>query len=568
MALLGASFQIGRSALAAYQSAIAVTGQNIANVGNPNYTRQSGRLATLQGGPTLGGVAPGGGINMNGLQRHVDDALEARLRMALGSRTAAESSFQVLSEIEALYNELTEYDLSTQLTELFNSLCELQNEPGELPARNLVIATADAVVRTLNRQRSSLLQQAGDLNEKITRVTERANEIAGEIASLNELIVVQESRGSGFSTPLRDRRDEQLRELAELMDIVVREQDNGSVSVYIGSEPLVEFGRSRGLTVETVLEDGLTRATVRFADSNGMVIIRDGQLAAQLEARDTHLIGQVEKLDQCAHAMIHELNRVHSTGRGLVGYTSITGTYAVSDPDAALNSTQANLTFPVQNGTFIVHVRNQDTGLTVTRQIEVDLDGIGTDTTLNSLAAALNAVPDLSAAVTADGRLQLDTSEGFEIWFSEDSAGGLAALGVGTFLDGTDAATIDVHSAVRSDPRLIAASLSGELGDGDNAGRLGVLGDAVSTLLSGQSIQGFQATMVTQVAIETAGALTSYEAADVVYSSLRAQREAVSGVSLDEEAINLMRFERAYQGAARYLGVLDNLTNEVLSLVR
>ena len=88
MALLGASFQIGRSALAAYQSAIAITGQNIANVGNPNYTRLTGRLTTLQGGPTLGGVAPGGGVNLTALERHVDEALESRLRMSLGTRAA------------------------------------------------------------------------------------------------------------------------------------------------------------------------------------------------------------------------------------------------------------------------------------------------------------------------------------------------------------------------------------------------------------------------------------------------------------------------------------------------
>ena len=568
MALLGAAFQIGRSALAAYQSAIALAGQNIANLGNANYTRQTGRLSTLEGGPTLGGVSAGGGVLLSGVERHVDEAVESRLRMALGSRAAAESSYKTLGEIEALYNELSEHDLSTQLTQFFNTFGELENDPQQMTTRQLVLANADAVARTLRRQRGALLQQAADLNHAVEQTTEHANTIAGEIASLNELVVVQQARGSGFSSALRDRRDGLLRELAELMDIQVREQSNGSINVYVGSEPLVEFGRSRGLRVETELEDGLERAAVRFADNNGTVVIRDGRLAAQLAARDEHLSGQVDQLDQLARALVYEVNRVQSTGRGLVGYTTITSAYAAGDVNAALDSSPADLEFPVRNGSFVVHVRNRETGQTITRLIEVDLDGLATDTTLSSLAQDLSNVPGLSASVTADGRLQLDAADGSEMWFTEDTSGVLAALGVGGLFQGSDAGTIGLQAAVRADPRLIAASLSGGLGDGSNAGRLALLGDAVSDLLGQQTIAEFQAGMVSQVATRTAAARMTQEAADAVYSSLLAQRESVSGVSLDEEAINLTKFERAFQGATRYLSVLDNLSSEVLALVR
>ena len=83
----------------------------------------------------------------------------------------------------------------------------------------------------------------------------------------------------------------------------------------------------------------------------------------------------------------------------------------------------------------------------------------------------------------------------------------------------------------------------------------------------GQSVQDFQSAIVNGLATKAAAALVEQDASDAVYSSLLAQREAVSGVSLDEEAINLTKYENAYQGAARYLGVLDTLTDEVLSLV-
>ena len=507
-------------------------------------------------------------MNLSALQRHIDEAVEARLRSSIGSRAAAESTYNTLGQIEALYNELSDSDLSTGLAELFNSFAALETEPQETTTRNMALASLNTVVNTLQSQRRALLDQSVATNEDIEQVVG-----PGQRHRQRDCLAQRADRRAGIArlpgTALRCaiERDALLRELSELMDIQTREQTGGAVNVYIGSEPLVEYSRSRGLTVETELEDGLERATVRFADNNGTVIIRDGQLAAQLEARDEHLSGQVDQLDELARGLIYELNRVQSTGRGLVGYESITSAYAVGDTTAALNSEDADLTFPIENGSFVVHVRNQDTGETITRLIEVDLDGIGTDTSLESLAADLNAVPGLSAGVTADNRLQLDAASGSEMWFTEDSSGALAALGVGALLVGTDAGTIAINADVSDDPRLLATSLTGALGDGGNAARFAVLGETTSSLLGNQTIQDFQASIVDEVAIKASAALTAYTASDVVYSSLVAQRESVSGVSLDEEIINLTTYERAYQGATRYLSVLDDLTYEVLSLV-
>ena len=124
-----------------------------------------------------------------------------------------------------------------------------------------------------------------------------------------------------------------------------------------------------------------------------------------------------------------------------------------------------------------------------------------------------------------------------------------------------------MNATLRSDARLLAASLTGEAADGENAGRLAILGTQSKALLSNQGIQDFQARMVNTVAAAAATAATAQEAADAVYSGLMAQREAISGVSLDEEAINLTTYERAYQAAARYFDILNILSTEVLNLV-
>lgn len=574
MAILGSSFQIGRSALAAYQSAIAITGQNIANVGNANYTRQSGHLSALPGGTTLAGVTPGTGVSLDMLQRHLDEAVESRLRLALAERHEAQTRYQALNRVESLYGELTDYDLSTQLSTLFSGFANLQTDPADLSARELVLANAEAVVRTLQHQRSGLLDGVRELNDMTTEITRSANATLVELGQLNQQIMTATARGSGGDSALRDRRDALLRSLSELMDIQTREQSNGVLNVYVGSEPLVEFNRTRGLTTERVLEDGLERVQVRFADNKGTVNLRSGQLAAIAVARDTHLASELDQLDQLAQGLIYEVNRVHSCGQGLRGWTTLTGAYAVDHPGVALNTSAAGLTFPVSNGTFLVQVRDRSSSKTTTRMIEVDLDGIidpldatASDTTLTLLAEALDAVPGLTAFVTADNRLRIDADAGYQVSFADDTSGVLAALGLGTFFEGTNAATIAVNADLHDDPRLIATSLTNAAGDGSNAGRLAAVGASASSLLGDLGVQDFHESIVHQLAVNTAAAQTEFDARDAVYASLLAQREAVSGVSLDEEAINLTMFERSFQGASRYVSVLSTLSEELLTLV-
>lgn len=567
---LSGSFQIGQSALSAYQAALAITGQNIANIGNPEYARQTGNLTSVSGGGNYGYVKPGGGVSMSSMSRYIDESLEARLRDSYGTRAGAEVVYNTLYQTEALYNELTEQDISTQLSEFFAQFSTLETGPQETSGRNLTIASADELVASIKRLRNGVIDQAEGLNDATAAAAERAAELSERIAQLNREVVQQESDGRTIAGSLRDQRDTALRELGELMDIQVREQDSGSVNVYVGSEPLVEFDRSRGPIVETELRDGLEVATLRFSDTNGTVVLQGGKLHGLLETRDQYLQDQVDRLDTLAAGLIYEVNRVHSTGVGTSAYENLLSEYAVNDPDAALNTAAAGLPFPLENGTFIVHMRDAATGQEITRQIEVDLDGLGdNDTTLADLATALGGVPGLNASVTTDNRLQLDTDDGQQVWFSEDSSGALAALGVASFFTGQDASDIAVCDHIREDPRLIATSLSGELSDGGNAGRIANLAVQTSTssLLGNRSIQDYHESIISDLAVETSSAMTTYEAADSVYQSLTAQRESISGVNLDEEAINLSKYETAYQGAARYLGVVESLTAEIMNLL-
>ena len=117
-------------------------------------------------------------------------------------------------------------------------------------------------------------------------------------------------------------------------------------------------------------------------------------------------------------------------------------------------------------------------------------------------------------------------------------------------------------------PSLLAAAGVNLAGDSLNAGRLSGAGDTPSEMIGGLSVTDFYFQIVDNVAVDSANARSGVEASGSVLSSLRAQKENISGVSLDEEAIALIKFERAFQGAARFVSLVDRLTSELIALVR
>ncbi len=568
MPLTTSALQIGRSALLSYQAALQVVGNNIANAGNASYTRQSTGLAAIP--PSSGTTLQiGNGVGVIAIQRNISDAVESRLRQSRSDRASAESEDAALSRIESILNPLGDSNLASELQAFFDSFAGLQNNPENVAGRRLVLSAGARLAQTIRQTRADLLATRQQANREIEFAVGQANQLAAQVAELNVRIVTAESASQSPAAALRDQRDDLLRQLSEIVGISTREQPGGAVNVYIGNEPLVFFGTSRGLTTTTEsVGAGRFDAVVRFTANNGQVAIASGKLAGLTAARDQHVDTQIERLDRFAAALIAEVNRVHSQGQGLSGFTSLTAGYPVGDAGVALNSAAAGLPLAPRSGTFYVDVRNTATGTVVRTAVHVDADGLGGDTTLNSLAADISAaVGNLTATVQADGTLSLSAADGFTFQFASDSSNVLAALGLNAYFSGRDASDIAVSADIAGAPERLAASVSGLPGDGANAGRIAALIEAPATSLGGASLLAFHQGSVGIQAVSAAASRSGLQAADAILSSLVAQREAVSGVNLDEEAVKLVTYQRAYEGAARYLSVVDELLRTLLGLV-
>lgn len=580
MSLTG-SLAIGRSALSASQVAIQVTGNNFANVSTPGYSRQSISLVASPD-QRFGSGFIGRGVQIGGISRTIDSALQSRLWNGLGDEAAAGTAQQFLGGIESIINDLGANNLSSQLGKFFDSWSELSKSPNAEGVRALVVQQGRTIGGQLRALRNDLTQTRAQLDGQLGAAVEEANNLLNQIAAINVTIVNAEA-GTPSANSLRDQRDQLVNQLSGLLDVSVVEQPSGAYNVLVGSTPVVLAGQSRGVRLDTTVTGNSTQLAVQVTQDGTELNITSGTIGGLLQQRTGVLNRTIDKLDNLASQLIFQVNRIHSTGSGSTALTSVTGTltFPTADTTRALNDpangTLASLPFKPVNGGFLVTITNTQTGAAQTVRINVDLDGItsagtpGTadDSSLASITASLDAIPNLNATINPDGTLKIDAASGFTVGFSEDSSGVLAVLGVNTYFTGKDATDIDVRQELQTTPGLLA---SGQVVAGvrnDNAAALAIAGlrSAANPSLGGDSLIGAWRSNVQQIGAESAAAGSRAQAASLVRANLEAQRSAISGVSVDEESINLLNYQHQYQGAARFISVVDDLTKTLLDII-
>lgn len=569
MSLMSA-LQTGRSGLMANQLALEVTGNNLANAATVGYSRQNAIAVAAPGIEVQQGVHIGTGVRIETIQRHIDEALNTRLRAAIGDQSAAETQQNVMGQIESIHNELTDQGLLSRMDRFFNTWSELANNPTENGLRSLVIAEGGSLASFFHNVRDDLVGLRQQTDSALDASAVEAESLLERIGMINGEIAVAEG-GMGGANALRDQRDKLLTELAEYFEITTVEDQAGMLSIYVDSIPILQGTDNRGLklTRETVGDE--VQISLHVREDNSLLEPQTGKIGQLALSRENDINFAIDTLDTVAGQLMFELNKLHSSGQAENGFDDLTSASFVDDAAAALDSTGANLDFTPVNGSFELHVTQVSTGTRSSSLINVDLNGVGgSDTTLTSLAAAIDATANVSASVTVDGRLKITSdSSDFEFSFAKDSSGALAALGLNTFFTGSDASDIDVNQTLKDDPTLLAVATDHLHGDNTTAEAIARMGTAVKADgLGGLSVVEYWTRHVEEFAVRTDQSNETLTAQRIIAQGLEAQRQSVSGVSVDEESINLLAFQRAYQGSARFIGVIDEVMQTLLSLVR
>ena len=563
---LFSSLQIANNALRAAQIGLQVTGNNIANADTPGYIRQQAVLAPA---PTqrYGGLLLGLGVDVQGIVQRTDSLLEERLRGASGDLANSQARQDIYTQLETLMGELGDSDLSTSLTKFFGSINDILNQPESVSVRNLAVLTGQTLASDINRLNDRVREIRSDVNDRIFAMEDRVNSLLKQISDLNVKIVgIEGGVSKSDAVGLRDQRTSTLGELAKLISIQTNEQPNGTVSVNSGGNYLVIGSVWREVESTGSVDRGLTIGELRIKEIDAPLDNSSGELGGLLTARDEILGGFLDRLDSLTRTVVYEFNKIHAGGQGLTGFSSVTSEFKVADTGAALDA--AGLSYAPTNGSFQVLVRNKQTGLVQTRDITVDLNGLDdNDTSLADLAAALDGIDGISAAISPDRGLTITADSPLvEFAFANDTSGALASLGINTFFTGVSAGTMGVNAALKSDPSKLAASSRGIAEGTGNAEKLASLLTTKSAALGGDSLAVVYDKFVAQTVQGSSLTKAATEGFQAFQQTLESQSMAVSGVNIDEEAVRMIAYQRMFQASAKFISVLDELLNDLVNL--
>lgn len=565
MSLLS-SIQLANNTIRAQQIGLQVVGQNISNANTPGYIREE---VIFSPAPTqkVGDLLLGLGVEVVGVVQKVDKFLEERLRSATADRANSEAKENTWFRLEGLIGELSDTDLSTSLNDFVSSINEVLNQPESVSVRNLAVLQGQSLSAEINRLFNRTTELRVDLNDRVEGSVSDINRLIGEISELNQRITETEGGNTSASDAvgLRDQRGLALTRLSELISVQVVEQPSGAVNVYSGGDFLVFEGSTREVQATLENDRGISISQLSIKETGTPLDLSSGEIGGFVAGRDEILGNFQDQLNNFTATFVYEFNRVFSSGQGLSGYQSLTSEFAVDDVDAALDAT--GLEFSPENGSFQVQIFNRQTGLTETTDVFVNLDGLDTDTSLSELVAELDAIDGISASINTSNQLQIfsDTPDQ-DFAFNDDTSGILASLGVNTFFSGTTAGDIGVNQVLVADPGKFAASGTGVGPDTTNAIELAGFLDRPLDSANGTTITDLYDRLTGETTQNAAVARAVADGFRVFEQTLEGEHLSISGVSIDEETVRMISYQRVFQAAARYISELNDLLELLVNL--
>ncbi|MDR2642117.1 MAG: flagellar hook-associated protein FlgK [Planctomycetaceae bacterium] len=579
------TLHMAATAMSSNQLGMQVVGQNLTNANTPGYVRESMNLQTSTSRRIGNGITIGTGVQVTGITQVIDKFLEERLRNSISDSTASATQEKYYSELEALLNELTEYDLSTSIEAFFNSIDNIQNHPENITYRQMATEQGVKLTQDINRIAAEITNIQRGINVAITNAATDINKLLTEINELNNGIALYEAGGANNSSDaigLRDQRLVALTKLSEYINIKTVENPlNGSVAIYCGSDILLMDGVQNELFVRQQSGNNDTVLYTEICVKNTMtpLDVRSGNVAGLYQANKEILGNFSNELDNFAGGLINEFNKIYSSGQGLTGYTNLTSLVAFDQPNQAISSF-TNLNPPISNGGFYMQIYDPKTTTTTDYYIPVQVDQAPqidpfslkkspavTGTSINDIANAINAINGISASVNTFGELEISAgNSGLEFAFATDTSGVLSAIGLNTFFTGNSANSIGINETILRDPSKFAASQNGVGHDTNN----GVLLSAMSVKsvegLGGRSVIDLYDSIVSEVML-SAGTMKSIAATDSLYqASLQAQRDSISGVNIDEETILMMTYQRTFQANSKLVATIDEMMQTLIEL--
>ena len=381
------NFSIGLNGLKVAQTAIEVTGTNIANAGTEGYHRQRVEVVPLESQNELGLVV--GGAKVKDVTRIADRLLEKEIRRQNPAMGQLTQELQSLLQVESSFGTLGEEPLGKAINEFFAAARELSAQPTGRPLQEQFVWAADAMTGQFQNAASFISELDSNIRIEAEQIAAQVNDYTQEIADLNGQIAPLEMTGSSANL-LIDRRDAALEKLAELLPVTAVDQQNqlGVVNVSAWGMPLVTSNTSLEIETGTITgnELGVSVKNAGYYRTN----YTGGKLGAMIALKNTLLPSITAQLDGMAAEIARQVNGYHVQGIGTAGsFTSLRRTVFGESTD-----TLGSLSSDIAAGDFYIRVTDIVNGTSEYEMVTVDPAD-----TLGDVVAAIDALDHMTAAV-------------------------------------------------------------------------------------------------------------------------------------------------------------------------
>ena len=373
-------FGISVSALQAFQQAINVTSNNIANASTPGYDVESANLTEAI--PQSNGAATvGAGVVVTGISRAFSQAAANQLNTSQSSLGQLNALQNYSSQIDNLFGT-TVGGLSTSLQSFYSAFSNVANNPTSTASRQALLGQAQSVATSFQNASSELNSLNTDVNSRITADVQQINSIASSISTLNQQIVVGTAQdGNQPPNELMDQRDQLVSNLSQLVGVSTTTDPNGALNVFVGNgQPLVLQGQTTTLTT-VPNQFNASQLEISTSTANGNVIsssITSGDLGGLLAARSQVINPALGQLGQIATALSQTVNSQQSEGLDLNGNLGA-NIFSVGTPSATSSS------------------KNTDA---VTASVSVNANGLGALTGDSYILSFQGGAPTLTDTTT------------------------------------------------------------------------------------------------------------------------------------------------------------------------
>jgi flagellar hook-associated protein 1 len=620
----------GISGLRAFQRALDVTSHNIANVSTSGYSRQRVEMQTRDA-ERYGSGFLGTGVDVATISRSYDDLLATQMRSATSTSSRLDLYASKAQVLNGLFSD-SSTGISASLQRFTNAVQGVSNEPTSTAARQVMLSEAQGLTQRLKTYDSRLEDMTAEINTRLATEAATVSTIADNIARLNAQIVTAQSAGQPPNDLLDARDHQLAALSEHLNVQVLKQDDGSlNVFVGNGQSLVLGNQAAKLVTQRDALDPTRISIAYQAGGTTAdmTATLGGGSLGGLLDFRRELLDPVRNQLGQIAVAVATTVNSQQREGMDLHGTlgTDLFSLGPVGVLPAAGNTGSATISVTrtsigaLTTNDYILEysgsawsARRADTGAPVA------LSGAGTIASpfvadgLSFVMGGAPAAGDAFKVTPTSGAIR-----GMNVLVSDPSRiaaaapvrtgaalanTGTASISAGEVLDATQPAlrstvniafidathysvngagsfaytsggNIDINgwrvaitgSPVAGDTFTVSDNVGGT---GDNRNMLAMMQALAGGVLSGgtESIDGAVSRFVGSIGVATSQAQVGAEAQQVILQDAKASIDTVSGVNLDEEAANMLRYQQAYQAAAQVIRITQDMFDTLLAATR